>query len=55
MLAAGRTEGMCTLETWLNHLIANGAITYDDALARSAYPKELRPGGAMPATAVATR
>jgi hypothetical protein len=34
---------MCTLETWLNHLIANGQITMEDALARSMYPKELRP------------
>jgi twitching motility protein PilT len=43
ILAAGRAEGMCTLETWLNHLVANGLITYDDAVARSVYPKELKP------------
>jgi twitching motility protein PilT len=55
MLAAGRTDGMCTLETWLNHLIANGLITYDDALARSGYPKELRPGGATPTAALTTK
>jgi twitching motility protein PilT len=46
VLSAGRAEGMCTLETWLNHLIANGLITMDDALSRSMYPKELRPGPA---------
>ena len=43
VLAAGKADGMCTLETWLNHLIANGQITYDDALARSMHPKELKP------------
>jgi twitching motility protein PilT len=42
LLAAGRAEGMCTLETWLNHLVANGLITYDDAVARSVHPKELK-------------
>jgi hypothetical protein len=34
---------MCTLETWLNHLVANGLISYEDALSRSVYPKELQP------------
>src|SRR6185369_10472729 len=43
VLAAGRAEGMCTLETWLNHLVANGLISYEDAVARSVYPKELKP------------
>jgi len=43
LIAAWRAEGMCTLETWLNHLVANGLITYDDALARSVHPKELKP------------
>jgi twitching motility protein PilT len=43
ILAAGRAEGMCTLETWLNHLVANGLITYEDAVARSVHPKELKP------------
>ena len=42
VLAAGRAEGMCTLETWLNHLVANGLVTYDGALARSVHPKELK-------------
>jgi len=43
ILSSGRNEGMCTLESWLNVLIQNGSITYEDALARSLYPKELRP------------
>jgi twitching motility protein PilT len=43
VLGAGRAEGMCTLETWLNHLVANGLISYEDALSRSVYPKELQP------------
>jgi twitching motility protein PilT len=43
ILSAGRAEGMCTLETWMNHLIANNLITMEDALARSMYPKEIRP------------
>jgi twitching motility protein PilT len=48
VLAAGRAEGMCTLETWLNHLIANGLVTYDDAVSRSSHPKELRPPAGAP-------
>jgi twitching motility protein PilT len=43
VISAGLAEGMCTLETWLNHLIANGLITYEDAVARSVHPKELKP------------
>jgi twitching motility protein PilT len=46
ILSAGRAEGMCTLETWLNHLIAEGQITMEDALSRSMFPKELRPAHA---------
>jgi twitching motility protein PilT len=42
VLSAGRAEGMCTLETWLNHLIANGMITPEDAVARSSHPKEIK-------------
>ena len=49
VLASGRAEGMCTLETWLNHLVANGLITYEDALARSSHPKEIvPPNGVQP-------
>jgi twitching motility protein PilT len=43
VLSSGRAEGMCTLETWLNHLVENGLITYDDALSRSSHPKEIKP------------
>ena len=50
VLAAGRAEGMCTLETWLNHLVANGLITYEDGICRarrtprrSSRPRVLRP------------
>jgi twitching motility protein PilT len=46
ILSSGRADGMCTLETWLNHLLASGLITMEDALSRSMYPKELRPGHA---------
>jgi twitching motility protein PilT len=53
ILAAGRAEGMCTLETWLNHLVANGLITYEDAIARSVHPKELKPPAGVQPYAVA--
>jgi len=43
VLAGGRAEGMCTLETWLNHLISNGMITYEDAALRTTHPKEIKP------------
>ena len=43
VLSAGRAEGMCTLETWLNHLVENGLITYEDAISRSSHPKEIKP------------
>jgi twitching motility protein PilT len=42
VLASGRAEGMCTLETWLNHLVTNGLVSYDDALACSSHPKEVK-------------
>jgi twitching motility protein PilT len=49
MLSSGRAEGMCTLETWLNHLVTNGLITYEDAIARSSHPKEIVvPSGPRP-------
>ncbi len=53
MMSAGRAEGMCTLETWLNHLIENGLITYEDALSRSSHPKELKAPSGTPAGALA--
>jgi twitching motility protein PilT len=50
-LSSGRAEGMCTLETWLNHLVENGVVTYDDAISRSAHPKEIKlPAGVQAAS-----
>jgi len=50
VLSSGRAEGMCTLETWLSHLVANGVISYEDAISRSAHPKEIKPpAGVSPA------
>src|SRR3954453_15679248 len=41
VLVTGQGEGMQTLEMSLNQLIEEGAITYDEALAVSLFPKEL--------------
>ena len=41
VLVTGQQEGMQTLEMSLNHLITQEAITYDEALAVSLFPKEL--------------
>ncbi len=43
IMASGRADGMCTLEMWLNMLVADGWVTYDDAVTRSVFPKEIRP------------
>jgi twitching motility protein PilT len=48
ILAAGRNEGMCTLEAWLNTLVQNGWITYEDAVSRSMYAKEIKPPMPVP-------
>ena len=53
ILASGRNEGMCTLESWLNMLVQNGWITYEDAVARSLHGKEIRPPMPVPAGAAA--
>jgi twitching motility protein PilT len=42
IMASGRNEGMCTLEAWLSMLVQHGWVTYEDALARSLYPKEIK-------------
>ena len=42
IMSGGRNEGMCTLETWMNMLIANGWITYEDAVTRTMFPKEIK-------------
>ena len=52
VLSAGRAEGMCTLETWLNHLVAERPhhLRGRASPARS-HPKEIKPPpGAQPAT-----
>lgn len=41
VVATGQNEGMQTLEAALSKLVADEAITYEDALSRSLYPKEL--------------
>jgi twitching motility protein PilT len=40
-LVTGQREGMVTFEQSLTSLIAFGAITYDDAVARSLYPRDV--------------
>jgi twitching motility protein PilT len=40
-LVTGQREGMVTFEQSLNSLIASGAISYDDAVTRSLYPRDL--------------
>ncbi|MEI8083803.1 MAG: type IV pilus twitching motility protein PilT [Actinomycetes bacterium] len=40
-VVTGQRDGMQTLEASLNELIAEGLVTYDDALARSTHPKEI--------------
>lgn len=40
-LITGRREGMFTFEQSLNDLVASGEISYDDAVARSLYPKDV--------------
>jgi twitching motility protein PilT len=42
VLVTGQGEGMQTLEMSLNHLIEQEAISYDEALAVSLFPKELK-------------
>src|SRR3954463_2725626 len=41
VLLTGQGEGMQTLEMSLNQLIAEGTVTYEEALAVSLFPKEL--------------
>jgi twitching motility protein PilT len=40
-LVTGTKDGMVTLEQSLSVLVQNGVVTYDDAVARSLYPKEI--------------
>jgi twitching motility protein PilT len=40
-LATGQREGMLTLEQTLSNLVQAGVVSYEDAMARSLYPKEI--------------
>jgi twitching motility protein PilT len=42
-VVTGQREGMLTFEQSLSILVAMGTITYEDAVARSLYPKDLMP------------
>ena len=42
VIATSHQEGMCSLESSLVDLIQSNMVTYDDALAISAHPKELQ-------------
>ena len=41
MLLTGQEEGMRTLEMSLSELVTNGVVTYEEALQRSLFPKEV--------------
>ena len=41
VLLTGQSDGMQTLESALSDLVARGSVTYDDAVGRSLYPKEV--------------
>ena len=41
VLLTGQSEGMQTLEMALSDLVTRGVVSYDEALGRSLYPKEL--------------
>src|SRR5262245_4039768 len=47
-LVTGQREGMVTLEQSLNTLIAAGSITFEDAVARSLYPRDIQARTAAP-------
>jgi twitching motility protein PilT len=42
VMHSSRAQGMQTLETGLNDLVAAGLISYDEAVARALFPKEIR-------------
>ena len=46
-MVTGQREGMLTFEQSLSILVATGTITYEDAVARSLYPKDLVPAQRM--------
>jgi twitching motility protein PilT len=46
VLLTRQEDGMQTLEASLSQLVTSGTVTYDDAVARSLFPKELGPARA---------
>jgi len=50
-LVTGQREGMVTFEQSLSALVRDGWVTYEDAVARSLYPKDVRPPLQVGATA----
>lgn len=51
VMLTGQEEGMNTLEASLSELVLSGAITYEDALSRSLFPKEVaKPKPSAPAS-----
>src|SRR2546427_307676 len=54
VLLTGQNEGMQTLELALSDLVTRGLVTYDEALGRSLYPKELAKPPAVPVPAAGT-
>jgi twitching motility protein PilT len=50
-LVTGQREGSQTLELSLDALVQAGVVSYEEAVLRSLYPKEIRrPTGSVPAT-----
>jgi Tfp pilus assembly pilus retraction ATPase PilT len=46
---SSRAQGMQTLETGLNDLVAAGLVSYDEAIARALHPKEIKRPLSQPA------
>lgn len=42
MIATGRREGMQTLESSINALVAAGTVTYEEAVLHTAYPEDIK-------------
>jgi twitching motility protein PilT len=51
VISTNLREGMQTMEVALNSLIDQGLVSYDDALDRSMYPKEIKPAPVAAASA----
>jgi twitching motility protein PilT len=49
VMHSSRAQGMQTLETGLNDLVAAGVVSYDEAVARALHPKEIKRAVAQPA------